>query len=114
MCTQPTRRNAAMSSKRNCFVATLVVLICLSISAVAEEMRVRDLPIPEGGNDITYVKNRGDVRFQMKRNFKIVGSDYAKKLTEQRWTKSGKDNLQSNFWVQHFSKDNLALEVRVD
>ena len=39
-----------MSSKRNCFVASLAIfgLICFSISAVAEEMRVRDLPIPEG------------------------------------------------------------------
>src|SRR5262249_27836569 len=33
---------------------------------------------------------------------------------KQQWTKSKKDNLQKNFWVQSFAKKDLALEVRVD
>lgn len=74
---------------------------------------VRDLPIPDGATDITSMKRRGDIRFQVTSDFKATGNFYAKKLGEQRWTKSGKDNLQQNFWVQTFSKDKLSLEVRV-
>ena len=39
---------------------------------------------------------RGDIRFQVKSDFKTAGNFYAKKLVEQKWTKSGKDNLQRN------------------
>ena len=98
------------------FVAALLVLGMVRVSALAlaDEMRVRDVPVPEGATDITYVKRRGDVRFQVTSDFKTVGNYYAKKLTEQRWTKSARDNLQRNFWVQTFSKDKMSLEVRVD
>jgi|GEM_PF-1000369 len=75
---------------------------------------VQDIPIPDGATDITYIKRRGDVRFQVASEFKTTGNFYAKKLSELRWTKSGKDNLQRNFWVQKFAKGNLSLEVRVD
>lgn len=78
------------------------------------ETLVRDIPIPDGATDITYMKRRGDVRFQVTSDFKTLGNFYAKQLGEQRWTKSEKDNLQRNFWVQTFGKDKLSLEVRVD
>lgn len=97
-------------------VAVVVVLGLIGVStlSLADEMRVRDLPIAEGAKDITYVKRRGDVRFQVPSDFKTVGDFYAKKLAEQKWAKSGKDNLQRNFWVQTFSQDKVSLEVRVD
>ena len=77
-------------------------------------LRVRDIPVPEGATDVSYMKRRGDVRFQVASDFKTAGNFYAKKLAEQKWTKSGKDNLQRNFWVQKFAKGKLSLEVRVD
>lgn len=97
------------------FVSALVVLGLIGFSTVApaDEMRVMDLPIPEGATDITYVKQRGDVRCQVKSDFKTAGDSYAKKLSEQKWTKSAKDNLQSNFWVQTFSQGQATLVVRV-
>ena len=97
------------------FVAAMVVLGWFNVSTqgVADETRIRDLPIPEGATEITYVKRRGDVRFGMNSDFKTVGNFYAKTLAEQQWTKSGKDNLQSSFWVQTFSKGNASVEVRV-
>ena len=105
-----------MIQKNLQFVVIMVVIGLIDISslALADEMRVRDLPIPEGATDITYVKRRGDVRFQVESDFKTAGEFYARKLAEQRWTKSAKDNLQRNFWVQTFSKGNVSLEVRVD
>ena len=96
------------------FVLTVLALTGIGTSAQAEEMRVRDLPVPEGATDVSFMKRRGDVRFQVASDFKTAGTSYAKKLAEQKWTKSGRDNLQRNFWVQKFSKDNLLLEVRVD
>ena len=97
-------------------VAAMVVLglIGACTLALADEMRVLDLPIPDGAMEITYVKRRGDVRFQVTSDFKTVGDFYAQKLAEQRWTKAAKDNLQRNFWIQTFSKDKVSLEVRVD
>ena len=97
-------------------VAIVLVLswISTSTSARADELRVRDLPVPEGASDITYVKRRGDVRFLVTTDFKTTGSFYAKKLAELGWKKSAKDNSQRNFLVQTFSKDQVSLEVRVD
>jgi len=77
-------------------------------------MRVRDIPIPDGATDVSYMKRRGDIRFQVTSDFNTAGDFYAKKLAEQKWTKSGRDNLQRDFWVQKFAKDKLSLEVRVD
>ena len=98
------------------FVVVMLVLSLIGVPSLAsaDEMRVRDLPVPEGATDITYVKRRGDVRFQVPSDFKTTGGFYAKKLAEQRWTKSAKDNLQRNFRVQTFSRDEASLEVRVD
>lgn len=79
-----------------------------------EDLRVRDIPIPEGATDVSVMKRRGDIRFQVSSNFKTAGEFYANKLAELKWEKSGRDNLQSDFWVQKFTKDNLSLEVRVD
>ena len=79
----------------------------------ADELRVKGLPIPEGATDISSMKERGDVRFNVTSDFKTIGSFYAKQLGEQRWTKSEKDNLQRDFWVQTFAKDKMSLEVRV-
>lgn len=106
-----------MVFRKNLPVVLALVMVCgfgLATLGQAEEMRVRDIPIPEGATDITYMKRRGDVRFQVTSDFKATGAFYAKKLGEQRWTKSGKDNLQADFWVQTFSKDDQTLEVRVD
>ncbi len=101
-----------MIQKKLHFVVMLVV-VGISSLALADDMRVRDLPIPEGATNITYVKKRGDVRFQVESDFKTTGGFYTKTLAEQQWTKSAKDNLQRDFWVQTFSKDKVSLEVRV-
>ncbi len=79
----------------------------------ADELRLKGLPIPEGATGISSVKQRGDVRFNVTSDFKTIGNFYAKQLGEQRWTKSGKDNLQQDFWVQTFAKDKMSLQVRV-
>lgn len=102
-----------MSRKILIFV-TVLELISIAGSTQADDMRVRDIPIPEGATDVSYMKRRGDIRFQVSSDFKTAGTFYAKKLVEQKWAKSGKDNLQRNFWVQTFAKDKLSLEVRVD
>jgi len=95
-------------------VMLVVGMIGVMSPAVADETRVRDLPIPEGATDITFVKRRGDVRFQVTTDFKATGGFYTEKLAEQQWNKSGKDNLQRDFRVQKFSKKAVSLEVRVD
>lgn len=101
-------------SRTTLIFMTVLALISAGIQATAEEMRVKDIPIAEGATDVSYMKRRGDVRFHVTTDFKTTGSFYAKKLVEQKWAKSGKDNLQQNFWVQKFTKDKLSLEVRVD
>ncbi len=105
-----------MTRKNLHFVPALVTLGLIGVStlALADEMRVLNLPIPEGATEVTHMKRRGDVRCQVNSDFKTVGEFYAKKLAEQQWTKSKKDNLQRNFWIQTFSKNNASLEVRVD
>lgn len=79
-----------------------------------DQPHVKDLPIPEGATDITYIKQRGDIRFQVTSDVKPTGDFYAKQLGAQRWTKSGKENVQRNFWTQTFAKGKSSLEVRVD
>ena len=105
--------NTNMSQKIRLVVA-LVLLAGIINQVRADDMRVRDIPIPEGATEVSYMKRRGDVRFHVPTDFKTAGSFYEKALAEKKWTKSGKDNLQSNFWVQKFAKDKLTLEVRVD
>jgi hypothetical protein len=96
------------------FFVTVLGLMGIGMPARADDMRVRDLPLPDGATDVSYMKRRGDIRFQVSSDFKTAGNFYAKKLADQKWAKSGKDNLQRNFWVQKFTKDKLSLEVRVD
>lgn len=100
--------------RKTLIFVTVLGLIGIMAPAQADDMRVRDLPIPDGATDVSYMKRRGDIRFQVSSDFKTAGNFYAKKLAEQKWAKSGKDNLQRNFWVQKFAKDKLSLEVRVD
>ncbi|MCY2964301.1 MAG: hypothetical protein NT069_11815, partial [Planctomycetota bacterium] len=100
---------------RNRLLCVMILgLIGIMSPAQAGDMRVRDIPIPDGAAEVSYMKRRGDIRFRVTLDFKAAGNFYAKKLAEQKWAKSGKDNLQSNFWVQKFAKDKLSLEVRVD
>src|SRR5262245_3451595 len=101
-------------SRNRLLVATVVALCGITLPARADEMRVKDIPIPEGATDVSYMKRRGDIRFHVTSDFKTAGTFYTNKLAEQKWTKSGKDNLQRNFWVQKFAKDKMSLEVRVD
>src|SRR5262245_30355854 len=102
-----------MSQRSRMFGAVLVVIV-MSSSATGDDLLVKNLPIPEGATDISFMKRRGDIRFKVATDFKETGEWYAKQLGAQRWTKSGKDNLQKSFWVQKFARDKLLLEVRVD
>ncbi len=95
-------------------LVVLGILIGFALQVPAEEMRVVDIPILNGATDVSIMKRRGDIRFQVPTDFKTTGNSYAKTLAELKWTKSGKDNLQRNFWVQNFSKNKSSLEVRVD
>ncbi|MFO1020441.1 MAG: hypothetical protein U0903_07065 [Planctomycetales bacterium] len=101
--------------RRNTILFVMVWgLIGTMLPVRADEMRVRDIPIPEGAKDVSVMKRRGDIRFQVSSDFKTAGEFYATKLAELKWEKSGRDNLQSDFWVQKFTKGTLSLEVRVD
>lgn len=97
------------------FFAIALVLSPLALNCVlANEPRVQDIPLPKDATDATYVRRRGDIRFKVATEMKEAGNFYATTLAEQQWTKSKKDNLQKNFWVQSFAKNDLALEVRVE
>lgn len=97
------------------FLMAFVVLTFIGVASptAAQNMRVADVPLIEGATDVSSMKRRGDVRYDVGSDFKSVGNFYAKKLAEQGWSKSSKDNLQSSFWVQTFSKGQMSLVVRV-
>lgn len=101
-------------SQRTRNFALVLFVTGMSLRAAGDEPRVKDIPIPDGASDISYMKRRGDIRFQVTTDVKATGDWYAKQLGAQRWTKSGKDNLQKTFWVQKFVRDKSSLEVRVD
>lgn len=101
-------------SQRLLLIVFLGFLLAPAAHVQSQEMRVSQIPIPDGATDLSIMKRRGDIRFQVTTDFKVTGNYYAKALAEQKWKKSGKDNLQRNFWVQSFVKDDLSLEVRVD
>jgi len=94
-----------------------VALLCFPLvatSAWAQTPGVREIPLPQGAEDVTYVRRRGDIRYKINFDMKAMGDFYAAQLGAKQWTKSKRDNLQKNFWVQSFAKSGLALEVRVD
>lgn len=93
-------------------VALLTLFFCLSTIALAEEPRVKEIPLPEEAGSVSYSKSRGDIRMQYPGDFKQAGEFYRQKLTQEGWSKAGKDNLQKSFWVQTFTKDNRELQVR--
>lgn len=103
--------NAMSHAKRIAFV---IVLSSIGSFGFAEEPRVQEIPLPKDATDVTYVRRRGDIRFNVTSDMKAAGNFYATVLNEQKWTKPKKDNLQKNFWVQSFVLKDLTLEVRVD
>ena len=89
---------------------TLLVLTVLGLMGGQCRSRLDDMRVlatclfPDGATDVSFMKRRGDIRFQVTSDFKTAGDFYAKKLVEQNWKKYEKDNLQSDFWVQKYVK----------
>jgi len=96
------------------FTLILALLTMMGSFALAETPGVREIPLPTDAADVSYVRRREDIRFNVPGDMKAAGNFYAAALAQQQWTKSKKDNLQRNFWVQSFAKPGLSLEVRVD
>lgn len=96
------------------FALALTFLSMIGNPVLAETPGVREIPLPADAADVTYVRRRGDIRLTVPTEMKAAGNFYAAALAERQWTKSKKDNLQKNFWVQSFTKQGLTLEVRVD
>jgi len=96
------------------FVFSLVLISMVGITSHAGEPRVQEIPLPNDATDVTFVRQRGDIRFKVASDMKTAGNFYATILKEQQWTKSEKDNVQKNFWVQSYTKKDCQLEVRVD
>ncbi len=94
------------------FVGAVVLLIHGFV--MGQGPRVQEIPLPPEATDVTYIKSRGDIRMKFPEDMKAAGEFYRTELTQQKWTKSKKDNLQKNFWVQTFSNGDLTLEVRAD
>lgn len=92
----------------------MVVVSTISITAWAEDHRVQEIPLLKDATGTSYMKKRGDIRYQTSSDMKAAGNFYAETLGKQQWKKSKKDNLQKDFWVQSFEKENRSLEVRVD
>ena len=59
---------------RIAFATVVLGWIGISTQVLADEVRVKDLPIPEGATEITYLKRRGDVRFQIASDFRTGGN----------------------------------------
>jgi len=96
------------------FALALALLPAFWNSASAAAPGVREILLPQGAEDVTYVRSRGDIRYKTAFDMKAMGDFYASQLGAKQWTKAKKDNLQKNFWVQSFAKAGLSLEVRVD
>jgi hypothetical protein len=84
--------------------AVLAFMLCVTVESFsfADEPRVQDIPLPKDASDATYVRRRGDIRFNVTSDMKTAGNFYATTLNEQKWMKAKNDNLQRNFWVQSF------------
>jgi hypothetical protein len=94
--------------------SALVQFLFLPLFVFAQGPHVREIPIPKEASETSYMKSRGDIRMTFPGDMKKAGEQYQQLLSQQQWSKSGKDNLQRNFWVQTFKKQNLELEVRAD
>lgn len=93
---------------------SILVVSTITVTCLAADLRVQEIPLPKDAVDASYMKKRGDIRFHTGADMKAAGSFYADVLGKQQWKKSKKDNLQSDFWVQSFEKENRSLEVRVE
>lgn len=96
------------------FTALLTILLLLDTIASAQEPRVQEILLPKEATNVSYSKSRGDIRLNFPGDMKQAGEFYRQTLTQEKWTKSAKDNLQKNFWVQTFTKENRELQVRAD
>jgi hypothetical protein len=97
-------------------MVTFTLLIALNSIAVSssQELHVREIPLPKEATDVSYMKSRGDIRMLFPGDMKKAGEFYQMELTKQQWIKSVKDNVQKNFWVQTFKKQNRELEIRTE
>ncbi|MBL8817465.1 MAG: hypothetical protein JNL58_15675 [Planctomyces sp.] len=101
---------------QRCVFRSIVGAVVLLIHgfAMGQGPRVQEIPLPPEATDISYSKDRGDIRMKFPEDMKAAGEFYRTELTRQKWTRSKKDNLQKNFWVQTFSNGDRTLEVRAD
>ncbi len=95
------------------FVAVGTVLLICSLAS-GQEPHVQEIPFPPEAKEISYSKSRGDIRMTFPADMKAAGEFYRTELTKNQWTKSGKDNVQTRFWVQTFKKGNLELVIRTE
>ncbi len=91
----------------------LTLVLVLNTSATAQQPHVREIPLPKEVANVSYSHSRGDIRMRFAGDMKAAGEFYRLDLSQKQWTKSTKDNLQKNFWVQTFKKQNLELVVRI-
>ena len=92
----------------------LSLMLFAQVSGFGQEPLVTDIPLPKDATGVSYMKSRGDIRLKTANDMKSAGEFYQSLLGQQQWTKSEKDNLQKNFWVQTFVKQNRKLVVRVE
>src|SRR5262245_6039436 len=59
---RPKTNNALMLLSALCFGS---LPVGYSNTIESDELHVRDIPIPDGATDVTYVKGRGDIRFKV-------------------------------------------------
>ncbi len=85
-----------------------VLILSLHGLLMAQEHRVQEIPLPKDATDVSYSKSRGDIRMKFPGDMKAAGEFYRTELTQQKWTKPKKDNLQKNFWVQTFANGKLT------
>jgi hypothetical protein len=108
-----------MFKQRSPFWCDHGVLIGLTGSAslmAADEMRVRDLPVPEGAAEITfYEAARGMFRFQVRSDFKTTGGFYSARLAGAKMDQIRQRQPTAQLLgTEVFRRVNVSLEVRVD
>src|SRR5262245_16162443 len=76
--------NPTMSHRSRIMAAVLVLVVSvISSIATGDDLRVKNLPIPEGATDISFMKRRGDIRFKVTSDVRETGDWYAKQLAAQ-------------------------------